>query len=459
MPTNYVLLEKIVVGAPGASSVTFSNIPQTGYTDLVVKVSARTSRAFVRDNLGITFNAGAINTNWTGKGLYSVDGTNASSENTASYLGFINGATSTSNTFSNIDIYVCNYAASTNKSLSVDGVSEDNATAGVVATYGGLYSSSSPTTSITLNGANASFVEGSTFYLYGVAALGAVPTIAPYATGGDTIMTDGTYWYHAFRSSGTFTPVKGLSCNVLLVAGGGGGGNGGGGGGGGAGAGGVRIVTQSISSAQTVTIGAGGTGTPTFSSTPTSGGNSSFGSSSSTGGGYAGTYALSNVPATGGSGGGVTGNDSVAFTGANGNAGSYSPVEGFKGGDAPIMANPNGSGGGGASAVGVNSTNSAAGAGGAGTDTYNSINFSTWLSLTGTGSSSKVGGGGGGAAYIGSTGGAGGVGGGGTGETRGSAGQTAGVVNTGGGGGGAALNSTGGGQNGGSGLVIVRYAV
>ena len=45
MPANYVLLEKITVGAAGASSVTFSGIPQTGYTDLVVKASARTDAA------------------------------------------------------------------------------------------------------------------------------------------------------------------------------------------------------------------------------------------------------------------------------------------------------------------------------------------------------------------------------------------------------------------------------
>jgi hypothetical protein len=41
MTANYVLLEKITVGAAGASSVTFSGIPQTGYTDLVVSSSAR----------------------------------------------------------------------------------------------------------------------------------------------------------------------------------------------------------------------------------------------------------------------------------------------------------------------------------------------------------------------------------------------------------------------------------
>jgi hypothetical protein len=42
MTANYVLLEKITVGAAGASSVTFSGIPQTGYTDLILKASIRT---------------------------------------------------------------------------------------------------------------------------------------------------------------------------------------------------------------------------------------------------------------------------------------------------------------------------------------------------------------------------------------------------------------------------------
>jgi hypothetical protein len=56
--------------------------------------------------------------------------------------------------------------------------------------------------------ANTLFDQYSTFYLYGVAALGTTPAIVPYATGGDTIMTDGTYWYHTFVSSGTFTPQR-----------------------------------------------------------------------------------------------------------------------------------------------------------------------------------------------------------------------------------------------------------
>ena len=55
MAANYTLLEKITVGSAGASSVTFSSIPQTGYTDLVVKYTARntgTSNTFTQ----LTFN-------------------------------------------------------------------------------------------------------------------------------------------------------------------------------------------------------------------------------------------------------------------------------------------------------------------------------------------------------------------------------------------------------------------
>jgi hypothetical protein len=65
MTANYVLLEKITVGAAGASSVTFSGIPQTGYTDLVVKASSRQS-----DNnnlLYITFNGNS--SSYTGNTL------------------------------------------------------------------------------------------------------------------------------------------------------------------------------------------------------------------------------------------------------------------------------------------------------------------------------------------------------------------------------------------------------
>jgi hypothetical protein len=140
---------------------------------------------------------------------------------------------------------------------------------------------------VTILLSGGSFVQYSTFYLYGVAALGTTPAIVPYATGGDTIMTDGTYWYHTFVSSGTFTPAKALSCDYLVVAGGGGGGDSIGGGGGGGGMRTGSAFSVASGTGYTVTIGAGGAGgvEPGGPHVGTQGSDSVFSTITSTGGG------------------------------------------------------------------------------------------------------------------------------------------------------------------------------
>jgi hypothetical protein len=117
----------------------------------------------------------------------------------AGYVINTQGSATTANTFSNQEIYIPNYTGSTNKSFSSESVVENDATDGRVEIMANLWSDSSAVTSIVINiFTGNTILEYSTFYLYGVAALGTTPAIAPYATGGDTIMTDGTYWYHAF---------------------------------------------------------------------------------------------------------------------------------------------------------------------------------------------------------------------------------------------------------------------
>ena len=174
------------------------------------------------------------------------------------------------------------------------------------------------------------------------------------ATGGteNTYIVGGiTYKSHKFTSSGTFTVTQLGSTpqvDVLVIAGGGGGGGDRAAGGG---AGGFRTNTQTLVSATgyTVTVGTGGPyATPT-----TRGGNSSFVGATtitSTGGGsggmlYAGTYYAGH---SGGSGGGQT----LAGGAGTGNAGGYSPVEGYNGGP---VADSQGAAGGSASSVGGNS--------------------------------------------------------------------------------------------------------
>ena len=437
MPANYVLLEKITVGAAGASSVTFSGIPQTGYTDLVIKTSVRTDQSGVNRSFKVQPNGVDLTARRLG-----AEGTPtfAAYSDTGISLYAV-GAGATASTFNSTDVYIPNYAStSTYKSVSIDVVNENNGTDSGMMLYAGLYSSNTAITSVTLIPNLGSFVQYSTFYLYGVAKLGTTPAIVPYATGGDTIMTDGTYWYHTFTSSGTFTPAKGLSCDVLVVAGGGGGGTNNAGGGGGAG--GFRTATaQSLTTTgYTVTVGAGG-------AVATSGSNSVFSTITSSGGG-AGGSGVSGT--TGGSAGGSSGNPDGTTAATAGNSGGYSPAEGTSGGSGfGASGNRNGGGGGGATSAGQNGlTQATGGAGGSGTSNSYSGSAVTY-----------AGGGGGGTTYTdpGPSGGAGGGGNGG--GASGISPATAGTANRGSGGGGGGGSASGSGASGGSGIVIVRYAV
>jgi hypothetical protein len=464
MPANYVLLSEQTVSAPVAS-VTFSSIPQTGYTDLVLKTSTRGTNAVNLLNFRLNFNgSSAINFN---EQLLYFDGTSAGwaapTATGGNTYGFSTGASATVNTFSANEYYIPNYTSSNNKSVSIEMAHENNATTAYVGIDATLWASSAAITSITLTPTTGNIDQFSTFYLYGVAAVGTTPVIAPKATGGDIVRSDGTYWYHAFLSTGSFTPSQALSCDVLVVAGGGGSGivdmTGGGG------AGGVFHATaQSLANGTqyTAIVGAGG-------GLQANGSNSTFASlTAAVGGGYGGNGS-GTAGVAGGSGGGAGRNSFTpgASTQTSTGGTGYGNAGGPSGGNA--FYDLAGSGGG-AGAAGTGRSTSASPAnnnGGIGTSV-----FSSWGLATGTGQNSGgtvyyAGGGGvGGYQYpvagsaTGSQGGLGGGGAGGptaAGGSPGSAG-TAGTPNTGGGGGGGSAFA-GAGATGGSGIVIVRYTV
>lgn len=451
MPANYVLLGKVTLGA-SAASVTFSNIPQSGYTDLKIVASARGTQSSVNQSYQMTFN-GTSTTGLSMKRLYG-NGASAASDSGLQNIEAV-GATATSNTFSNDEIYIPNYTSANYKSYSIDNVGETNAATAYAILHAGLWSNTAAITSIVFTGISGSFVQYSTFYLYGLAAVGTTPVIAPFASGGDSITTDGTYWYHAFLSSGTFTPAKALTASCLVIAGGGGGSSGEGAGGG---AGGVSYLATSTlsSSSYTVTVGGGGAGGAQNSAANpgTTGSDSSFNSIISNGGGGA-KY---NNGLSGGSGGGTY----FGYTGGAATQGNTGGATGY-GNAGAIGFNStsyNGGGGGGAGGAGGNATGTRiGGTGGAGLGTW-----STWATATSTGVSGYYAGGGGGGAGYGASGGTGGsaTGGGGAGASNGKTAGTAGTANTGGGGGGANANSdsnadSAAGGTGGSGIVIIRY--
>jgi hypothetical protein len=468
MPANtYTLIEKIVVGSGGAATATFTNIPQT-YTDLQIFASARSERTTGgTDGLNLKINDSTSSYSW--RSIYG-DGSAAVSENATSrlvsYLPQDGGSVGwTANTFANISIYIPNYTSSNNKSYSVDAVTENNGTLTYDQLYAALWSNTSAITKLEFSGSNGlDLTQYSTFYLYGIAKEGVSPSpsSAPYATGGDSIVFDGTYWIHTFTSSGTFTPKKGLTCDYLVVAGGGGGGGTASDAAGGGGAGGLRCtvgatggggslesaLSLTASTNYTVTVGAGGAGgaaSDTSTGKGTNGSNSVFSSITSTGGGGGGS-----ITVAGGSGGSGGGNG--AQTSGGGGAGTAN--QGYAGGSSANINNSQGGGGGGAGAVGTNGANvSTSGVAGG-------IGVATSIS----GSSTYYAGGGGGGpsngASAGAVAGAGGLGGGGGGGTTNAAG-TSGTANTGGGGGASnriAGGAASGGGAGGSGIVIVRYA-
>jgi hypothetical protein len=248
----------------------------------------------------------------------------------------------------------------------------------------------------------------------------------------------GTEWQYFSTSAYSY------DIEYLVVAGGGGGGSMGG-----AGEGGYLASTVSVpfGTAYSVTVGAGGTGQTDSGSLATGGSNSVFGAlATSTGGGRGGGAVSGQLPGNGGSGGGGTSLDyqSAVGTGTSG--------QGSNGGlGAAVGAGTTGAGGGGGgkNAVGTNAPGS--------TTPGNGGNGLAWSNGT------TYGGGGGGGSYaLSSSGGQGtaGTGGGGTGGNANTL-ATAGSANTGGGGGGGGYLGTGYNRtagNGGSGIVIVRYA-
>lgn len=275
----------------------------------------------------------------------------------------------------------------------------------------------------------------------------------------------GNYLLYAYNTDGSsavlpagITYVAGsaaFSIEYLVVAGGGAGGNTAGGGGGGGGFRTATSVSVTPGSPIVITVGGGGTTAPTFGANGTdstmTGTGTNFANVLASGGGGGGTYSA--TPAnrhgrSGGSGGGgggyVSAGDQTIGQPGTGNAGGYSPVEGFAGGTGAAF----GAGGGGAGAVGGNGSAGAAGAGGAGSPS----------SITGIGSNVYYAGGGGasGDSYGGSDG---GIGGGGRGQpSSGGATNVNGTINTGGGGGGGGgQGGAGGFGQGGAGVVIVRH--
>ena len=419
MSTNMELIDTKTVGAGGIADVTFSTIPTT-YTDLVIKFSARSSTASF--GLYVIINASSPHA-ITSKFLEGDGSTATSYSPTDGISAYLNRSIQTASTFSNGELYFPNYRSSNNKSFSSDSVNETNGTSAFASLAALLWSNTAAITSIKLAApSSAVFEQYSTFYLYGISNV----TSTTKATGG-IVSSDGTYNYHMFPYSGTFTPTQNITADILVIAGGGGGSGTTGAGGGAGGL--LGFNSQSLTTTgYTCTVGSGGAGSGARGS---NGADSQFGALTLVkGGGAGGSNAGNTDGSTGGSGGGGGGSSGVGGspTSGQGNAGGNS------------VSSQTGGGGGAGAAAPSGST----GSGGNGSSAY-----SSWATATGTGVNGYYAGGGSGFGGLSTN--VGGLGGGGAPEVNG-------TTNTGSGGGAfKGVGATAG--SGGSGLIIIRYAI
>jgi len=168
---DYESIATVLVGSAGASSVTFSNIPQT-YKHLQLRIIARTTFNLTEDYLSMRFN-GDSGANYTYHNLYTNAGAavaGGGSGQTLAYLQRGTGATAPASTFGTIIVDIPDYAnVSKNKTFKMFGGWETNA-AGAVYLDSGAWVNTNAISSVQIFGGNASstLVQYSHFALYGI---------------------------------------------------------------------------------------------------------------------------------------------------------------------------------------------------------------------------------------------------------------------------------------------------
>ena len=152
------LVSTVTVGAGGAAALEFTSIPQTA-TDLFLVASFRMTDS--GGYFGIQLNL--VGSGATDRKRLRGSGSTVASASIASFM--TNAAAQTSNTFASHQFYIPNYAGSAAKSVSVDSVTENNATESyqdlLALTYG-----TSAVTGLSINLSGGTLAQYSTASLY-----------------------------------------------------------------------------------------------------------------------------------------------------------------------------------------------------------------------------------------------------------------------------------------------------
>lgn len=159
------------VGAGGASSVVFNNIPSI-YTDLKLLISARSTSGYGAGVPSLAIKV--IYNNDSSESLYSSTwaayvGPGSGRYSGAAWAGWLNSSNSLASSFSSNEVYIPNYTSSSFKQTLTESAVESNETTNLyLSMHGQLYRNASAINSVKFVPELGNFAQYSTFTLYGI---------------------------------------------------------------------------------------------------------------------------------------------------------------------------------------------------------------------------------------------------------------------------------------------------
>jgi len=158
---NFSSIATVTVGSGGASSITFTSIPST-YTHLQIRSFAQ--QASSGGYVSVTFD----NATFAYRHYIYGSGTAVSAGADTTNAPGIFSATATSSTFSGSVFDILDYTSTVKNKVTRSLGGNDTNGGGGIYFMSGLFTSSSPITSITLTPISNNFTQYSSFALYGV---------------------------------------------------------------------------------------------------------------------------------------------------------------------------------------------------------------------------------------------------------------------------------------------------
>ena len=162
------------VGAGGAASIAFNNIPQQ-FTDLKLIFSIRsTTNGNPPNPVGIFFNGSQALMSFRHLGGNGGSAYGDSGGSGSTFGGIAEPTSYTANTFSSHELYVPNYTSANFKQCTIDSVTENNATTSYLSLVALLCRDTNPITSLGFYIGNSLTIgQYSTATLYGIIRPGA----------------------------------------------------------------------------------------------------------------------------------------------------------------------------------------------------------------------------------------------------------------------------------------------